>query len=116
MVRGYGITLEDKGQRMFLAYGDTWKHVLKYLNSECPDSISCPICLEELNKHGETVLTCHECMVGVCRGCTIKQVVAKSGVMVCCNCRYSIGTRMPTYLVHRVAQSMRLKLALGGIV
>ena len=84
---------------------DTWKHVLKYLNFECPDSITCTICLEELNKHGEKVLTCHECMVGVCGGCTVKQLVANSGVTACCNCRHTIGTRMPMYVVNQVAQT-----------
>jgi hypothetical protein len=69
--KGYGITLEDRGQNMFLAYGDAWTRVLKILNYECPESITCPICLEELNEDSGTNLRCHECLVGVCCGCTV---------------------------------------------
>jgi hypothetical protein len=114
VVKGYGILLEDRGQQMFLAYGDTWTHVNTFLNFERPDAITCPICLEELSaEKGGTVLTCHECMFGVCGGCTVKQFVANSGVMVCCNCSHTFGTRMPMYVVNQVAQTMLLRLASG---
>jgi hypothetical protein len=98
---------------MFLAYGDTWKHVLKFLNYECPKSITCPICLEEQNEDSGTILRCHECLVAVCGGCTVKQFIANSGLMICCTCRHTIGERMPMYLVNQIAEKMLLKLASG---
>jgi ribosomal protein L37AE/L43A len=112
-VRGYAITLEDRGQKMFLAYGDTWKHVMKFLNYECPKSMTCPICLEELNEDSGTILRCHKCLVAVCGGCTVKQFVADSGLFVCCNCRHTIGERMPTYVVNQIAEKMLSRLASG---
>jgi hypothetical protein len=113
-VKGYAINLEDRGQKMFLAYGDTWKHVLKFLNYECPKSITWPICLEELHKDGDTMLRCHECLVGVCGGCTVKQFIADSGLFVCCNCRHTIGEIMRMYVVNQLAEKMRLRLASSG--
>jgi hypothetical protein len=112
-VQGYGITLEDSGQKMFLAYGDTWQRVLKSLNYECPKCITCPICLEELNEDSGTILRWHECLVGVCGGCTVKQFLATSGLMVCCNCRHTVGEIMPMHVVNQVAEKMLLRLASG---
>ena len=72
------------------------------------------MCLEELSyKDSDQVLCCHECAVGVCGDCTVKQVVANSGVLVCCQCRHSIGTRMPAYQVAKIADRMRFGMACG---
>ena len=114
MIRGYALMFEERGQKMFVAYGDTRKRVQKLLDFAPQDYMTCPICLEEVTKErGDTVLTCHGCMVGVCGECTVKQLVANSGVMVCCNCRHTIGTRMPMHVVNQVAQKMLYKLAYG---
>ena len=92
--------------------GDTWIRVQKFWEFKPEDSITCPICFEELSKErGDTVLTCHECLICVCGECTVKQFVATSGVMVRCNCRHTIGTRMPMHVVNQVAQKMLYKLA-----
>ena len=99
---------------MFLAYGDTWKRFHTFFDFKPEDVVNCRICSEVLTKErNDTGLTCHECMLGVCGDCTIKQLVANSGVMVCCNCRHSVGTRMPSYEVAKVAYVMRYKLAYG---
>ena len=101
---------------MFLAFGDTWKHTKKFLDLPPQVDITCPICLDVLTcKSSARVLTCHECLVGVCGDCTIKQFVANRGVMVCCNCRNSIGTPMPSYQVAGLAETMRRGLACGFI-
>ena len=96
-IKGFGITFNDEGHRMFLAYGDTWKRVNKFLDLPPQVDITGPMCLDDLTpESGSRVLTSHGCFAGVCGGCTIKQFVVDRGVMVCCNLRHSIGTPMPS--------------------
>jgi hypothetical protein len=47
-IRGYGITFNEKGHRMFLAYGDTWKRTKKFIDLPPQVDITCPICLDVL--------------------------------------------------------------------
>ena len=111
-IKGYSIDFNQRGHRMFLAMGDTWKRTQKFLDLPDDADITCPICFENLSfKNNAKILTCHECLVGGCGACTFKQFVANRGVMVCCNCRHSIGTPMPAYQVAGLAETMRRGLS-----
>jgi hypothetical protein len=111
-IKGYSIDFEQKGHRMFLAFGDTWKRTQKFLDLPSDADITCPICFENLSfKNNAKILTCHECLVGVCGDCTIQQFIANRGVMVCCQCRHSVGEPKPFYQVAGMVEIMRRGLA-----
>jgi hypothetical protein len=106
-IKGFGIAFNEDGHRMFLDYGDTWKRVNKFLDLPPQVDITGPSCLDGLTlESGSRVLTSRECCAGVCGGCTIKQFVADRGVMVCCICRHSIGTPMPSSSLQHSSEDM----------
>ena len=99
---------------MFLAFGDTWKRTKKFLDLPPKVDITGPTCLDVLtSKRNARVLTCHECLVGVCGDCTIKQFETNRGVMICRKCRHSVGTPKSAYEVAGVAEVTRRFLACG---
>jgi hypothetical protein len=113
-IKGHSIDFDEKGYRMFLAFGDTWKRTHKFLDLPLQADLTCPICLEELtHKKNANSLTCHECLIGVCGDCTIKQFIVNRGVMVCCNCRHSISEPKPAYQVAGMAEAMLRGLTCG---
>ena len=113
-IKGYSIDFEEKGHKMFLAIGDTWKRTQKFLDLPAQADITCPICFDVLtSKKNSRALTCHECLSCVCGDCTIKQFIANRGVMICCICRHSVGSPKPAYQVAGMAELMRKGLACG---
>ena len=77
--------------------------------------ITCPICLKTLSHKGEAQnFSFSEYFVAVCGVCTIKQLVAKSGLLVCCNCRLSVGTRLPARIVNELVAAMLASITKEG--
>ena len=67
----------------------------------------------ESKSKGGTILTCNECLKGVCAECTITLFIKNEGLMKCPHCRYTIGQRMPPCMVEGAAREMRLKIQKG---
>jgi ribosomal protein L37AE/L43A len=113
-IKGYCIDFDETGHKIFLVFGDTWKRTQKFLDLPPQADITCPICLDVLiHKRGARVLTCHECLIGVCGDCTLQQFVVTRGVMICRNCRHSVGEPKPAYQVAGMVEVMRRGLACG---
>jgi hypothetical protein len=103
------LTFETTGHELMLSYSDTWKRVSEELALNPDRNILCPLCLDDLYHVGaqRAHSICHDCGVGVCGDCIIKRLVDNSGVMVCCRCKFSIGTPAPAHLVQKRAEEMR---------
>ena len=113
-LKGYSINFKERGHKMFLAIGDTWKKTQKCLDLPAQAEITCPICFDVLSsKTNSAALTCHECLASVCGDCTIKQFIVNQGVMICCSCRHTIGLPKPDYQVLGMVEVMRQGLACG---
>ena len=70
---------------------------------------TCPICMESKG-NGGTILTCNECLKGVCAECTITLFIRNEGLMKCPHCRYTLGQTLPPWMVEDAAREMRLKI------
>ena len=64
----------------------------------------------ESKSKGGTILTCNECLKGVCAECTITLFIKNEGLMKCPHCRYTIGQRMPPWIVKGAAREMMMNI------
>ena len=109
-IKSVVLNFENREHRLILEVGDKWRRVNKLLNILPVRVITCPSCLEDVHyDHNKHVVGCPECNVIVCADCSIKQCIANQGIVVCCNCRYTVGTHIPTYLIHESAALLRLQ-------
>jgi hypothetical protein len=106
---GISLTFETTGHELMLSYGVTWKRVRDELALDPDRNILCPLCLDDLYPVGaqRAHSICHECGVGVCGDCIINRFIDNGGVMVCCRCKFSIGTPAPAYLLQKKAEELR---------
>ena len=102
------LNFETREHRLMLEVGDTWRRVRKFLDILPGRVINCPICLEDVQyNRNQYIVGCPECNVIVCADCSIKQFIANHGIVVCCNCRYKVGTFIPERLIHQAAAIIR---------
>ena len=109
-IKAVALMLETRKHMIMLHIGDKWKRVKKFLEVNHNNVYTWPICLDEWNYNtGKRIISCPECNVTVCADCSINQFIANQGVVVCCNCRHTVGTHIPAYLVKEAARLIRLE-------
>ena len=109
-IMAVALKLETRKHMIMIHIGDKWKRVKKFLEINVNSVYTCPICLDECNYNtGKRIIGCAECNVTVCADCSINQFIANQGVVVCCNCRHTVGEHIPAYLVKEAARLIRLE-------
>ena len=109
-IKSVVINFYNREHRLILEIGDKWRRVRKFLDIIPGRVINCPICLEDVEyNHNKHIVGCPGCNVVVCADCSIKQFISNHGIVVCCNCRYKVGSYIPDRLIHQAAALIRLQ-------